>query len=164
MIQKEYWYKEKWCWLVLSIPVLSVCASAYLVNYAFQYQDDVIGSGYVKQGMSIHLTSQTVDIAHKMGFIYQVNWDSQHVWAYQIGGQSWQEPIQIVFGHPTDDTLDQILNLNADSVNRYYGELVRSLKGTGKWSIKIKDQDKTWMIQQGFYLPLTQIVVKFYAE
>ena len=50
------WYKQFWPWFLITVPVLTVIMSGFLIHFATSGEDSLVIDDYYKEGKAINIT------------------------------------------------------------------------------------------------------------
>lgn len=73
------WYKERWTWLLMLMPVTAVIAGSITMWLAVTTFDGLVADDYYKQGLAINQTLARATAAMDLGLTAQVRFTAEDV-------------------------------------------------------------------------------------
>lgn len=151
------WYKQRWLWFILSIPMASVILSSIMVTVAVKGKDSLVKDNYYKDGMEINQTIEQDQLADALGLRPQLSIeDGMAVIRFQSSTLPPQAFVTLNILHPTVADEDVIVKL-LPTADGYRAEVPASL--SGRRYIDVYAFDEAWRIREEVYLPLSAHVM-----
>lgn len=155
------WYKNRWVWLVIAIPVMAVMMSLTTVYFAFFGSDTLVRDHYYKDGLAINQELDAEIKAQDLGIKAQLTLDGQtgEIWLQLTGYQDFPAQLQLLIIHPTIAGNDQDIVLEHQEHGRYLGNLISKLHG--RYHLQLMSNSQKWRIKvirdinpdQTYFLP-----------
>lgn len=150
-IDSKPWYKQFWPWLLISLPVISVCVNMILISLALNTEDSLVVDDYYKKGKGINLELSRVKKAQELGLSANITVDKGFVILTLLHYQPTDRTaLTLHLRHTTLSRKDQTVTLVADASGRYRGQLSADIKG--KWNLTVEPFDKQWKLQQAVFI------------
>lgn len=146
------WYKQRWPWILISLPLTSVVVGMILLYFAVTTWDGLVVDDYYRQGRAIDQTIARSALAADLGLVADMTFRSDKV-AVLLSAtdkSSLPEALIVTIAHPTRAGQDQILRLFGDGGE--YSSPVVALT-VGRWIIQIEDEQRSWRLNGAVYLP-----------
>ncbi|WP_084645070.1 FixH family protein [Oceanobacter kriegii] len=144
--QTRPWYKEPIMWLVVGVPLVTVCWGMVMLTLALSSKDSLVSDSYYKDGMSY---TENTEIDHKAGRL-QVRANlviSDHEARLNLQGYFDEEPNMLLLRliHPTlqDRDADVLLQRIADGL--YVGAAEVDLPS--RRHIWLQSPDQGWRVR-----------------
>ena len=121
------WYKEKWLWLIISLPLSVVIGCIFTVNIPFKNADTVVNSDLQSRGLTAEGQLEQEVNAKKLGISASLSIERRQGQVVLI--LSHKHPIDmpseltLSLSHATLPEYDQQLTLKKTNENEYIGEL-----------------------------------------
>ncbi|MDN4501472.1 FixH family protein [Alteromonadaceae bacterium BrNp21-10] len=152
------WYKQFWPWFLITVPIITVIMSGYLIVLAFNTEDSMVIDDYYKEGKAINLQLAKIKRAKALNIRGQLFIEEQ---ALRLSLDS-NPPLDgsaltLDFHHPTLERLDFSLLLTLNAKGEYTAPLETTL--SGKWSLTLSPFDNDWKLQQAVSLPRQGAIV-----
>lgn len=140
------WYRQRWPWLLMSIPFTSICVGSYYAYIAVNGADPMVQEQYYAAGQSINKVIDAGKTAQQMGLSGQMTFQGAEVTLVlkQNGARPLPPVLSLQLSHPTIVSLDQSLNLVAGAPGHYSGTLKPS--DASRWDLTLTSPDKTWSL------------------
>ena len=172
------WYKNKWPWLVFSIPLLTIVAGLITYRIAVDNPHSLVQDDYFKKGLAINLSLEKQTRAREYGLQANISLDKDGQLLLlnletAIGSQSEQktdstdkesvnvnfqpERLVLTFSHPTQEKLDFRLGLDRLSQGEYVAQLPALEQAY--WYVRLSDPDESWLIKSRWHYPRDQQLV-----
>jgi len=127
------WYRQFWPWFLIALPASSVVAGLTTLAIAIRNQDSLVRDDWYKDGKAINQSLARDNLATSLALTAALQLDdvTGEVLITVSGKDSFTPPasLTLVFSHPTQATLDQIIALSRRDGGRYQGVLQHELKG-----------------------------------
>lgn len=146
------WYKQRWPWILISLPATSVVVGMVFLYLAITTWDGLVVDDYYRQGRAINLTIARSVHAAELGLVADLSIRSENV-TVRLSAEdagSLPEALIVTIAHPTRGGQDQILRLNASG--GVFSGPVAPLTA-GRWIIQLEDESRTWRLNGAVYLP-----------
>ncbi|MBV8047950.1 MAG: FixH family protein [Paludibacterium sp.] len=140
------WYRQRWPWLLMSIPFASICVGSYFAYIATHGADPMVQEQYYAAGQAINSVIDAGKAAQQMGLSGQLTLQGTSVSLTLTarGAEPLPPVLTLQLSHPTIATLDQTLTLVAGSPGHYSGELKPT--SATRWDLTLTPQDKRWSL------------------
>lgn len=150
-IDSKPWYKQFWPWVLISLPVISVCVNMILISLALDTEDSLVVDDYYKKGKGINLELSRVKKARDLGLSANISFDQHFVVLTLLNYQpADRTALTLHLRHTTLSRKDQTVILVADANGRYRGQLKADING--KWNLMVEPFDKQWKLQQAVFI------------
>lgn len=151
-IQHPPWYKQRWPWILISLPLTSVAVGMILLYFAVTTWDGLVVDDYYRQGRAIDQTMARSALAAELGLVADMSFraDNISVRLSATDASMMPEALIVTIAHPTRGGQDQILRLFGN--DGVFSSPVASL-GVGRWIIQLEDEHRTWRLNGAVYLP-----------
>lgn len=151
------WYRQRWLWFVLSIPIASVILSSIMVTVAVQGKDSLVKDNYYKKGMEINQTIEQDLLADSLGLRPRLKIENGLAeLRFQNDNIGPQAFVSLYILHPTVADQDVVVKLLPTS-DTYRAEVPKDL--TGRFYIDLYAFDDSWRIREELWLPLAEHVL-----
>lgn len=146
------WYKQRWPWLLISIPAVSVVGGFILLWFAVTSWDGLVVDDYYKEGQAIGQTMARSMKATELGLTADVSFNADQIRIALDSSTGASLPVGVVvtIAHPTREGYDQHFAL-AGSQGIYSGTLEPLM--AGHWQILIEDESRVWRLNGTVDLP-----------
>jgi len=162
------WYKYRWPWVLLAIPMSAVAFGMVMIYTATYYPDDLVVDNYYKEGMAINRTLAMDAQAAALGVKAILDVEPDGTITLALAGASDVVVTASLF-HVTDSAKDQFVILypdeNAglsDPVQVYTGQdpsMAKSLTSAGVWYVELRGGDKPWRLRQRVQTPIKALEI-----
>lgn len=149
------WYKEPWAWLLVILPLSSVCVSITIAILASQDPDPLVIGDYYKEGKAINQKLGKLKAAEKRGINFDIQLASGELLIKPTGLEKLFPKLNVDFYHSTLEDRDFQLTLTPDG-NGYFRHQFDE-KVNGKWTITITPFDDSWKLQKSLNFPLVNL-------
>lgn len=150
-IDSKPWYQQVWPWVLISLPVISVCVNMVLISLALNTEDSLVVDDYYKKGKGINLELSRVKKAKELGLSANIQFDKDFVILTLLGYQPTDRTaLTLHLRHTTLSRKDQTITLVADASGRYRGRLAADING--KWNLTVEPFSKQWKLQQAVFV------------
>lgn len=146
------WYLEPWPWILIALPLLMVFISIFgLILPALSTEDALVTDDYYKDGKNIVLQIERDETAFRQNIsagVY-VQSDMSGVMVITEGDYDTDEPLRLLFIHPTLEKYDQTVMLQQSDNNphQYTAQLDHKLPMTNNWIVRLEDEKNRWRIE-----------------
>lgn len=150
--QHPPWYKQRWPWILISLPLVSVAVGMTLLYFSITTWDGLVVDDYYRQGRAIDQTIARSALAADLGLVADMSFRSDKV-SVRLSAKdpaSLPEALILTIAHPTRTGQDQILRLFGAGGD--YSSQVATLS-VGRWIIQIEDEHRSWRLNGAVYLP-----------
>ncbi|HRP97417.1 MAG TPA: FixH family protein [Rhodocyclaceae bacterium] len=146
------WYRQRWPWILISVPATSVVLGIVLLYFAITTADGLVVDDYYRQGRAIGQTMARSAHAAELGLAADLEFRADHltVRLSAADGVSLPSTVLVTIAHPTRSGRDQSLAL-VGSDGEFSGAL--SPLSTGRWLVQLEDEARTWRLRRAIYLP-----------
>lgn len=140
------WYRDRWPWLLISIPAVSLILGVAMLVLALQSDDGLVADDYYKQGLGINEVLDKKTHAGELGLSAQLSINAERTGVrVLLRGQSLPEAqLLLRFVHPTRAGEDQRVILEPLGGSMYQGSLAQL--AAGRWHVVLEDQAATWRL------------------
>lgn len=149
------WYRQRWLWFVLSIPIASVILSSIMVTVAVKGKDSLVKDNYYKDGMEINQTIEQDKLADKLGLqpLLSVGKDgvaSLHFTSQTLPPQAF---LELKLLHPTvaDEDIEVRMLPTGEG---FVAEIPKGVEG--RRYVDVYAYDKSWRIREEIILPVKE--------
>ncbi|MBT79195.1 MAG: hypothetical protein CL587_02245 [Alteromonadaceae bacterium] len=151
------WYKQFWPWFLITVPVLTVIMSGFLIHFATSGEDSLVIDDYYKEGKAINVRLDKVERAKKLNITTDLTIERNRVaLKFHSGIPQSGAALKLTFFHVTLESLDTELLLTRDAGGVYRGTTDTVL--SGKWRVSLTPLDEEWKIQNTLQLPASGII------
>ncbi len=154
------WYRDRWPWLLISIPAVSLILGVAMLALALQSDDGLVADDYYKQGLGINEVLDKKTHASELGLIAQLSVNAERTGVRVLmRGQSLPEArLLLRFVHPTRAGEDQRVILQPLGGSMYEGALVPL--AAGRWHVMLEDEAATWRLAGVWHTSASQLVLE----
>ena len=146
------WYKQRWPWILISLPATSVVVGMILLYFAITTADGLVVDDYYREGRAIDRTVARSLYAGELGLFADMQFRPESVSIRLTANEvdALPESVIVTIAHPTRAGNDQVLTLRGE--DGIYTGLVAPLTA-GRWNIQLEDHDRTWRLAGPVILP-----------
>lgn len=146
------WYRQRWPWILISMPATSVVLGMVLLYFAVTTADGLVVDDYYRQGRAIDQTMARSVHAAELGLAADLEFRTDHVTVRLRADEGVVLPaaVLVTIAHPTRSGRDQSIVLVGDN-GEFSGAL--SPLTTGRWLVQLEDEARTWRLRSAIYLP-----------
>lgn len=146
------WYRQRWLWFVMSVPIASVILSSIMVTVAVNGKDSLVKDNYYKYGMEINQTIEQDQLADSLGLQPKLTIENGLAsLEFQTTDMPQQAFVTLNILHPTVAEKDIIVKLLPSTDGVFRAE-VPELEG--RRYIDVYAFDESWRIREELHLPL----------
>ena len=147
------WYRQRWLWFVLSVPICSVILSSIMVYVAVVGKDSLVSDNYYKDGMEINQTIEQDELARTLSLAPVLSISKDGVASVQFSSNKLpaQPFVTLKILHPTVADNDVSVKL-LPTERGYMGDIPQNL--SGRRYIDLYAFDQSWRIREEVYLPV----------
>jgi len=138
------WYRQRWPWLIISVPALSAVLGIAMLVLALDSDDGLVAEDYYKQGLAINSVLDKEARAGELELRAELSIDAQRL-EVRLSGAARPERLLLHFAHPTRAGADQRIYLQMTQPGLYIGALPQVL--TGRWHILLEDEAGSWRLK-----------------
>lgn len=155
--QETAWYKQKWPWLVISLPLITVIAGILTYQIASEQPDSLVKDDYFKKGLAINQSLAKLKRAEELGISAQFTNDVGNqllivnLNSTDLNYQSQSKQLKLHFSHPTLDKHDIDFILSGISNTEFVAELPE-LPGAF-WHLQLTDEKAGWVVKSRWLFP-----------
>ncbi|TQV87495.1 FixH family protein [Aliikangiella coralliicola] len=151
--QQKPWFKQFWPWLVFSIPLLTIVAGVITFQIASDQPHSMVQDDYFKKGLAINQSLAKQAFAKELNLSAQLEVDtaSQLLVVKLNGEQTDFRQLKLTFSHPTQQKLDQNLQLEKLSAQEYVAQLPELPQAY--WHIRLLNDTETWLLKSRWHYP-----------
>lgn len=152
-ISSTPWYKERWTWLLMLMPVTAIIGGSITMWLAVTSFDGMVADDYYKQGLAINQTLARAGAAANLGLKAEVRFtaDGLSVVLQAKPGVELPAKLLVTLAHPTRGGLDQQIVMER-SDGAYRGRLQNELV-SAHWKVLIEDESRSWRLSGAAFLP-----------
>lgn len=146
------WYKQRWPWILMSLPATSIVLSTSLLYFAVTSNDGLVVDDYYARGRVIDQTIARATYAADLGLVADVTLRAEEVSVSLSANDGVALPDELLVSiiHPTRAGFDQVLRLpQHDGV---YAGTIEPLT-IGRWRLRIEDGERVWRLHGAATLP-----------
>lgn len=158
------WYKQRWPWILISVPATSVVLGMVLLYFAVTTADGLVVDDYYREGRAIDRTIARSVLAAELGLVADLSIRAEELSIRLSANEASSLPAALVvtIAHPTRSGKDQ--NLVLSGAGGAFSGAVAPLTA-GRWLIQLEDEARTWRLRGAVYLPTqTQLRILPYAS
>lgn len=147
------WYKQRWPWILMSLPAVSVVLGSTLLYFAITTNDGLVVDDYYRQGRAIDQTIARATHASELGLVADMSIRSEAVSIRLTANEEVELPAELLvsFLHPTRAGFDQMLRLPQAGDGEYSGGIAPL--SIGRWRIQIEDGEREWRLHGDAHVP-----------
>lgn len=152
-VQPTPWYRQRWPWLLMVMPVTAMILGFMLLYLAITTNDGLVVDDYYRQGRAIDQTMARSAHAAELGLAADVNLRAGEVRLRLSAAEGVTLPrgIVVTFIHPTRAGFDQVLRLEAGYAGEYAGPVAPLM--AGRWHVQIEDDARAWRLHGDVRVP-----------
>ncbi|MDX1452203.1 MAG: FixH family protein [Oleiphilaceae bacterium] len=149
------WYRQRWLWFVLSIPIASIILSSIMVYVAVVGKDTVVKGDYYKDGRGYEQNLVPDKKADELGLQPVLTVTESGAVSVRLDTNKIVEAPLIILSliHPTLSEKDMVITLTP-SGEGFEGQLPDTPHG--RWEVNLVAFDGAWRIREDLTLPLQQ--------
>ncbi|HKO88650.1 MAG TPA: FixH family protein [Burkholderiales bacterium] len=140
------WYRDRWPWLIMSVPALSAVLGIVMLMLAIDSYDGLVAEDYYKQGLAINETLDKEAQAKRLGLSADLRIAEGTVQVILHGIQTNPGALKLRLAHPTRSGEDVTLRLMMTGVQTYSAHWPQM--GPGRWHAMLEDEAGTWRIAE----------------
>lgn len=168
------WYKQKWPWLIMSLPFLTIIAGIITYNIAANKPASLVNDDYFKEGLAINKSLGRQRIARELGLIAEFSVDTEsklltinlkknaaNLKKNTNNNMSAEENSNLIsshlilsFSHPTQQKHDKKIQLSPITETEFVAELPEIVQAD--WHINLRDNSDLWEIKSRWLYPQNQ--------
>lgn len=145
------WYREKYVWLVILFPFMSICMGITIIVLSVKSYDGLVVDDYYKRGMAINEILARDERADQLSLSATLNWRSQaKTLAVKLSadnGFNYPDTVQVKLMHATRGGMDQSITMDHAGNGRYLAK-VKPL-APGHWHVEIAARD--WRLMESIW-------------
>ena len=124
------WYRQGWPWFLILLPLAVVVACFVTLYLALRTDEALVRDDYYKEGLAINRRLEEEDNARARGIAAELRYDAATLAIeLQLGGAAAAQELALTIVHPTDDSRDQAVVLQAAGNGLYRGKAAAALDG-----------------------------------
>lgn len=146
------WYKQRWPWILMSLPATSMVLGFFLLYMAVTTNDGLVVDDYYRQGRAIDQTIARSVAAADKGLTADVGVrvDEIRIALHANEGVELPRDLVVTIIHPTRAGFDQQLQLSVE--DGVYAAPIAPLT-LGRWHIQIEDAERAWRLRGQVHVP-----------
>jgi hypothetical protein len=146
------WYKQRWPWILMSLPATSMVLGFSLLYMAIKSDDGLVVDDYYKQGRAIDQTMARSVEAARLGLAAEVAVRVEDIRIELSAQDGVSLPSELVVSliHPTRAGFDQVLRLSR--MDGVYAGPIAPLS-LGRWHVQIEDAERVWRLHGDLHVP-----------
>ena len=154
------WYRDRWPWLLISIPAISAVLGVAMLVLALQSDDGLVADDYYKQGLGINEVLDKKTHASELGLSAQLSINAERTGVRVLMGEQSLPAARLLlrFVHPTRAGEDQSVILKPLGGSMYEGVLVPP--AAGRWHVMLEDEAATWRLTGVWHTGASQLVLE----
>lgn len=151
------WYRQRWPWILIAVPAMSVVAGFLMLYLAMTTWDGLVVDDYYRQGRAIDLVVARSVRARDLGLKAELSMTGERISVRLEATDEASLPDEIIVSitHPTRGGHDQTLHLRGQG--GVYEGAVSSL-AAGRWNIQLEDAMKSWRLNDEINVPTVSVV------
>lgn len=152
------WYKQFWPWFLITVPIVTVFMSVFLVYLASSTQDSLVIDDYYKEGKAINAALDKEARAREQDISSTLLVTGDRIsLTFHSGNPEDGTALKLHFFHVTLSERDTEVLLTRDAGGIYRGLTSEPLNG--KWRVSLSPLDEQWKIQNTVLLPQSDPIV-----
>ncbi len=147
------WYRQRWLWFVLSIPIASIILSSVMVYVAISGKDTVVKGDYYKDGRGYEQNLVPDRKADELGLQPVLTVSADGAVSVRLDTNKIVEAPLIILSliHPTLSDKDMVITLTPRGEG-FEGQLPE--KPDGQWEVNLVAFDGAWRIRENLTMPI----------
>lgn len=147
------WYKERWTWLLMTMPVLAIIGGGITMWLAITSFDGLVADDYYKQGMGVNKVLARAAAARDLGLKGRVLFSMEEVTVELTARPGVQLPkdIMLTLAHPTRGGADQVITMNG--AGGVYRARIPNALVSAHWKVLLEDESHVWRLSGAAFLP-----------
>lgn len=138
------WYRQRWPWLIISVPVASAMLGILMLILAMRSDDGLVAEDYYKQGLAINSVLDKEARARELQLRAELGIDGQRI-ELRLSGPSQPVRLLLYLAHPTRAGEDLRIYLHKTQPGLYVGALPQALNG--RWHVMLEDETGNWRLR-----------------
>lgn len=138
------WYRDRWPWLIMSVPALSAVLGIVMLVLAMGSYDGLVAEDYYKQGLAINEVLDREAEAKRLGLEAHMQVVDGSVRVVLQGELRNPGALKLHLAHPTRAGEDFLLRLRMTGLHTY--EASWPQPAAGRWRAILEDEAGTWRI------------------
>ncbi|ALO47204.1 FixH family protein [Pseudohongiella spirulinae] len=161
-MSQQPWYRHRWPWILISVPVISVILGVVLLTIAFNNPAILVVDNYYSEGRAINQSLAMDDAATERGISanLQLSGDGFRV---TLNGSD-DAALRLFIYHATDPQRDQQFILLPDESNGFRpasaeeeAALDTLLRSNNIWYFEVRGETDLWRLRQRVESPTSEI-------
>lgn len=152
-LQVTPWYRQRWPWLLMVMPGMSLILGALMIYLAITTNDGLVVDDYYNEGRAIGMTMARSEHAATLGLSAALHITPERVTVELNKNPDVAAPRELILTiiHPTQAGFDQTVRMQAGQDGQYSAAInpVR----LGNWQIQIEDGERSWRLRGKLRLP-----------
>lgn len=146
------WYKQRWPWLLMVMPGISLVLGGMLLYFAITTNDGLVVDDYYRQGRAIDQTIARSVVAAEKGLAADVGVRAEDIRIVLNANEGVELPSELIVTiiHPTRAGFDQVLRLS--QVDGAYAGPIAPMS-LGRWHVQIEDPQRAWRLHGDVRIP-----------
>lgn len=146
------WYKQRWPWILMSLPATSMVLGFFLLYMAITTNDGLVVDDYYRQGRAIDQTIARSVVAAEKGLAAEVGIRVDEIRIALDANEGVELPQELIVTiiHPTRAGFDQVLRLSQEQ--GAYAAPIAPLT-LGRWHVQIEDAERAWRLHGDVRIP-----------
>lgn len=147
------WYRQRWLWFVLSIPIASIILSSIMVYVAVSGRDTVVKGDYYKDGRGYEQNLLPDQKADELGLQPVLTVTPEGAVSVRLDTDKIVEAPLVILSliHPTLSDKDMVITLTPRGEG-FEGQLPDAPEG--RWEVNLVAFDGAWRIREELSMPL----------
>lgn len=143
---EQPWYRDRWPWLLMSMPAISVVLGVAMLVLALGSDDGLVDDDYYREGLAINqqLDKQARARALRLRAHLSVSDERDLVRVRLDGDAPAAEALLLRLVHPTRAGEDQHIRLQRRPGRIYEANV--GVPAPGRWRIVLEDDAGTWRL------------------
>ncbi len=140
------WYRDRWPWLLISIPAVSAVLGIIMLVLALGSDDGLVVDDYYKEGLGINQMLDKQAHARELALSANVSVNAEHS-ALRVMLNSHPPAVGALtlrLVHPTRSGEDQLVQLRPLGGGMYGAAMLPPV--AGRWHVILEDDAATWRL------------------
>ena len=163
-MSQQPWYRHRWPWILISVPVISVILGAVLLTIAFNNPAILVVDNYYSEGRAINQSMAMDDAATERGITASLQLTDAGFHATLSGSDD--AALRLFVYHATDPERDQQFILLPDDRNGFRpasaeeeASLDAILRSNNIWYFELRGETDLWRLRQRVESPVSEIAL-----
>lgn len=161
-MSQQPWYRHRWPWILISVPVVSVISGVALLTIAFNNPAILVVDNYYTEGRAINQSLAMDEAADERGISANLLLSDNGLHVSLNGAND--AALRLFVYHATDPQRDQQFILLPDDSNGFGPEtaddqsrLTNILRSNNVWYFELRGETDLWRLRQRVASPVSEI-------